>query len=230
MRSRRILVAGAAIGATALALSACAPPADEGNGNDGGDSTATIAVSVGPNDFISYNGFTPETYSTYNSAIADQLKVGFTYFGPDGAVVLPTVPPGPDYDPEHFTVRSIFLDGSEPVEFLGRIIEFAALPRPLPAEAEQALTRLRRGWHLLSPEEELVHAQDMVARYAHALEAMTESRDLYREAAEAAQAALAEAARGAGAPRPAVPGPAGEEGAPFSGLTKAFARFKGTNK
>ena len=87
MRSRRILVAGAAIGATALALSACAPPADEGNGNDGGDSTATIAVSVGPNDFISYNGFTPETYSTYNSAIADQLKTGFTYFGPDGAVV-----------------------------------------------------------------------------------------------------------------------------------------------
>ena len=86
MRSRRILVAGAAIGATALALSACAPPADEGNGNDGGDSTATIAVSVGPNDFISYNGFTPETYSTYNSAIADQLKTGFTYFAPDGTI------------------------------------------------------------------------------------------------------------------------------------------------
>lgn len=86
MRSRRILVAGAAIGATALALSACAPPADEGNGNEG-DSTASIAVSVGPNDFISYNGYTPETYSTYNSAIVDQLKVGFTYFGPDGAVV-----------------------------------------------------------------------------------------------------------------------------------------------
>lgn len=168
---------------------------------------------------------TPEQARIADFALQRELKLRMPR---GGAVVLPTVPPGPDYDPEHFTVRSIFLDGSEPVEFLDRIIEFAALPRPLPAEAEQALTRLRRGWHLLSPEEELAHAQDMVARYAHALDAMTESRDLYREAAEAAQAALAEEARGA--PRLPVPGPAGGEGSPLSGLTKAFGRFRGTNK
>lgn len=88
MRLRRTLTAVAALGATALVLSACAPPADTNDG-DAPDpaGTASIALSVGPNDFISYNGFTPETYSTYNSAIADQLKAGFTYFGPDGSVV-----------------------------------------------------------------------------------------------------------------------------------------------
>ncbi len=87
MRSRRTLIAGAAIGVTALALTACAPPADNGSGDDTeANGSASIAVSVGPNDFISYNGFTPETYSTYNSAIADQLKTGFTYFAPDGTI------------------------------------------------------------------------------------------------------------------------------------------------
>jgi len=87
MRSRRSLFAGAAIGAAALALTACAPPSGgeaEPTSEPGG--TASIALSVGPNDFISYNGFTPETYSTYNSAIVDQIKAGFTYFGPDGTV------------------------------------------------------------------------------------------------------------------------------------------------
>ncbi|MFS0867095.1 ABC transporter substrate-binding protein [Microbacterium sp. 179-B 1A2 NHS] len=88
MRSRRSLFAGAAIGAAALALTACAPPAG-GGGEPTAEptGTASIALSVGPNDFISYNGFTPETYSTYNSAIVDQIKTGFTYFGPDGTVV-----------------------------------------------------------------------------------------------------------------------------------------------
>ncbi|MCR2784442.1 MULTISPECIES: ABC transporter substrate-binding protein [unclassified Microbacterium] len=87
MRSRRTLIAGAAIGVTALALTACAPPADDGNGAETEPTgSASISVSVGPNDFISYNGFTPETYSTYNSSIVDQLKTGFTFFGPDGTV------------------------------------------------------------------------------------------------------------------------------------------------
>ncbi len=87
MRLRRTLVAGAALGTAVLVMSACAPPADGGAGETTEPSgSASIAVSVGPNDFISYNGFTPETYSTYNSAIADQLKTGFTYFGPDGTV------------------------------------------------------------------------------------------------------------------------------------------------
>lgn len=49
-----------------------------------------------------------------------------------GAVVLPTQPRSPDYDAEHFTVHSVFLDGSEPTELLGLIEEFAKLPRPCP--------------------------------------------------------------------------------------------------
>ncbi|MCX2923230.1 hypothetical protein [Streptomyces sp. NEAU-W12] len=171
---------------------------------------------------------TPEQARIADFALQRELKLRMPR---GGAVVLPTVPRQPGYDPEHFTVRTIFLDGSEPVEFLGRIIESAALPRPLPSGAEQALTRLREGWHLLSPDEELAHAQDMVARYAHALEAMTESRDLYREAAEAAQAALAEVTGGDGVPRPPAPEPAaGEEGSPLSSFTKAFGRFRATNK
>lgn len=147
-----------------------------------------------------------------------------------GAVVLPRVPPVPGYEAERFTVRSVFLDGSEPTELLDRIREFAALPRPMPADAERALTRLRQGWHLLTPDEELVHAQGMVVRYAEALEAMTKSCDLYREAAEAAQAALAEATGGAGVPRPGDPGSARLDGSPLTAFTKAFGRFRGPNK
>ncbi|WP_329565451.1 hypothetical protein [Streptomyces sp. NBC_01361] len=147
-----------------------------------------------------------------------------------GAVVLPRVPPVPGYEAERFTVRSVFLDGSEPTELLDRIREFAALPRRMPADAERALTRLRQGWHLLTPEEELVHAQGMVVRYAEALEAMTKSCDLYREAAEAAQAALAEATGGAGVPRQVDPGSARLDGSPLTAFTKAFGRFRGPNK
>lgn len=144
-----------------------------------------------------------------------------------GAVVLPTTPQSPDYDAERFTVRTVFLDGSEPTELLDRIVEFAALPRALPEEAERALTRLRQGWHLLTPDEELAHAQNMVSRYAEALDAMTISRDLYREAAEAAQAALAEVTGRDGA---AVPGPARADASPLKALTKAFGRFRDPNK
>ncbi|WP_327350993.1 hypothetical protein [Streptomyces sp. NBC_01304] len=147
-----------------------------------------------------------------------------------GGVVLPTAPQGPDYDAERFTVRSVFLDGSEPTELLDRIKEFAALPRPLPADAEQALNQLRHGWHLLTPDEELAHAQGMVTKYAEALAAMTNSRDLYREAAEAAQAALAEASSGDGVPRPAAPGQGKPDVSPLSALTKAFGRFRDPNK
>ncbi|WJV44685.1 hypothetical protein [Streptomyces flavofungini] len=147
-----------------------------------------------------------------------------------GAVVLAMEPPSADYDADRFTVRSVFLDGSEPTELLDRIQEFAALPRPLPAEAEQALTRLRRGWHLLTPDEELVHAQGMVTKYAEALDAMTKSRDLYREAAEAAQAALAEVTGGDGTVRPPGDGAAKGDGSPLKALSKAFGRFREPKK
>ncbi|TGB15692.1 hypothetical protein [Streptomyces sp. MZ04] len=170
---------------------------------------------------------TPEQAQIADFAMKRELSVRMPR---GGAVVLPAAPQGPDYDAERFTVRSVFLDGSEPTELLDRIKEFAVLPRPLPAEAEQALTRLRQGWHLLTPDEELVHAQSMVTRYAEALDAMTKSRDLYQEAAETAHAALAEVNGGDGMPQPPVPGLVKADGSPLSSFTKAFGRFRGTNK
>ncbi|MEU5434966.1 hypothetical protein AB0G73_16550 [Streptomyces sp. NPDC020719] len=170
---------------------------------------------------------TPEQAQIADFAMKRELSVRMPR---GGAVVLPTVPQGPDYDAERFTVRSVFLDGSQPTELVDAIVEFAALPQVLSADAERALTRLRQGWHLLTPDEELVHAQSMVTRYAEALDAMTNSRDLYREAAEAAQAALAEATGGDGVPRPRTPGSAKPDGSPLGALTKAFGRFRDPNK
>ncbi|MFJ3906314.1 hypothetical protein [Streptomyces sp. NPDC090025] len=147
-----------------------------------------------------------------------------------GAVVLPMGPPVPGYDAERFTVPHVFLDGSEPTAFLDLIVEFATLPRPMPPEAEQALTRLRQGWHLLTPDEELTHARAMVTRYAKALAAMTESCDLYREAAESALAALAEANGGGGAAG-ALPSTAGRaEESPLKSFTKSLGLFRGPKK
>jgi len=176
---------------------------------------------------------TPEQAQIADFAMKRELGVRMPR---GGAVVLPTSPQAPDYDAERFTVRTVFLDGSEPTELLDRIKEFDALPRPLAPDAERALTRLRRGWHLLTPDEELAHAQGMVAKYSEALDAMTKSRDLYREAAEAAHAALAEATGGDGVPRLPAPasgsgsGSAKAEGPLLSSLTKAFGRFRDSNK
>lgn len=146
-----------------------------------------------------------------------------------GAVVLPPTPQVIEYDAERFTVRNVFLDGTEPTELLAKIVEFASLPQPMPADAEQVLTRLRQGWHLLTPDEELAHARAMVTQYAQALEAMTASCDLYREAAESALEALAEATGGAGAPRTASPAAAKEDASPWKALTKTLSRFRGPN-
>ncbi|GHB38532.1 hypothetical protein GCM10010331_27660 [Streptomyces xanthochromogenes] len=169
---------------------------------------------------------TPEQAQIADHAMKRELSVRMPR---GGGVVLPTAPPSAWYDADRFTVRTVFLDGSEPTELLDRIREFAALPQPLAADAEQALTRLRRGWHLLDPQEELAHAQAMAAQYAEALDAMTHQRDLYREAAEAAHAALAEAP-GVDAPRLPGPRPVKAEASPLSGLTKAFGRLRGPGK
>ncbi|MCO1338739.1 ABC transporter substrate-binding protein [Kocuria polaris] len=88
MRLKRISTAVAAGAILGLALSACAP--DGASNGDGGEEPAanqSISVSVGPNEFISYNGFTPESYSTYNSSIVDRMQPGFTYFGTDGEIL-----------------------------------------------------------------------------------------------------------------------------------------------
>ncbi|MFF1378921.1 hypothetical protein [Streptomyces sp. NPDC058308] len=166
---------------------------------------------------------TPEQAQIVDFAMKRELSVRMPR---GGGVVLPAGPKDPQYDADRFTVRSVFLDGSEPTELLDTIKEFAALPRPMRPEAEQALARLRQGWHLLTPDEELAHAQGMVTKYAEALEAMTNSCDLYREAAEAAQAALAEAGGGDGPPGPLKLMAPKAEGSILSTLTKPFGRFR----
>ncbi|MFE6222551.1 MULTISPECIES: hypothetical protein [unclassified Streptomyces] len=166
---------------------------------------------------------TPEQALIADFVMKRELGVGLPR---GGAAVLPPNPPPAGYDAERFTVRNVFLDGTEPTELLGRIMEFAALPQPLPADAEQALTRLRQGWHLLTPDEELAHARAMVTHYAKALEAMTTSCDLYREAAEAALEALAEATGGEAPPRTAPAAPR-TDASPWKSLGKALGRFRG---
>ncbi|MEV5977430.1 hypothetical protein [Streptomyces sp. NPDC052114] len=170
---------------------------------------------------------TPEQAQIADFAMKRELGVRMPR---GGAVILPKTPGVAGYEAEDFTVRSVFLDGSEPAELLDRIKQFAALPRPLTPEAEQALTRLRQGWHLLTPDEELTHAQSMVTRYAEALDAMTKSRDLYQEAAEAAQAALKDLAGSDALPGPAADPSAKPDASPLSALTKAFGRFREPKK
>ncbi|WP_449473285.1 hypothetical protein [Streptomyces tanashiensis] len=170
---------------------------------------------------------TPDQALIADFAMKRELGVGLPR---GGAVVLPPVPLAPDYDAERFTVRDVFLDGTVPAELRSRILEFASLPRPLPTEAEQALTRLRQGWHLLTQDEELVHARAMVTKYAKALEAMTASCNLYQEAAEAALAALAETTGGDPPPRTPAPAAAKQDASPLKSLTKTLTAFRRPNK
>ncbi|MFF5482887.1 hypothetical protein ACFY5C_37040 [Streptomyces sp. NPDC012935] len=146
-----------------------------------------------------------------------------------GAVVLPGSPAPSGYDADDFAVRSVFLDGTEPAELIHAVTRFAALSRPLPEGAEEALTALREDWRLLTLEEELDRERKLVAMYADALEAMTKSRDLYREAAEQAHAALTayrESADAAPGNRPdTLASPAAS---PLQQLTRTFERFKGS--
>lgn len=144
-----------------------------------------------------------------------------------GAVVLPGTPAPVGYDAEDFAVRTVFLDGSEPVDLVAAVTRFAALSHPLPDGADDALTALRDDWHLLTLEEELVRERKRVAMYAEALEAMTASRDLYREATERAHEALA-AYRESAEAALAVPPQSGKPTAsPFQQLARTLERFKG---
>ncbi|MEU9865872.1 hypothetical protein AB0D99_33915 [Streptomyces sp. NPDC047971] len=166
---------------------------------------------------------TPEQALIADFAMKRELGVGLPR---GGAVVLPLTPQAEGYDPERFTVNNVFLDGTEPTALLQKITEFASLPRPLPDGAEQALVRLRQGWHLLTPDEELVHARAMVTRYAEALRAMTASCDLYREAAESAHAALAEAGSGRSTAQALPPATAEQDSSALKTLTKTFSLFR----
>ncbi|MFF7140979.1 hypothetical protein [Streptomyces nodosus] len=128
----------------------------------------------------------PEQFQVVNWALYD-LGVRVPR---GGAVVLPATPAGPGVGNDDFSVRSVFLDGSEPAELIDAVRRFAGQPGPLPEGGEEALSDLREQWHLTTLEEELDLARRQVAAYAEALDAMTKSRDLYREAAELAHEAL----------------------------------------
>lgn len=147
-----------------------------------------------------------------------------------GAVVLPGAPAPSAYDAQDFTVRTVFLDGSEPTDLVAAVTRFAALAQPLPDGADEALTALRKDWHLLTLEEELARERQRVAEYAEALKAMTESRDLYREATERAHEALA-AYREAAEAAPAAQQPSGTPTASaFQQLTRTLDRLKDSAK
>jgi hypothetical protein len=165
----------------------------------------------------------PDQFQIVNWALGDlgvQVPRG-------GAVVLPGTPPRPGYEDDDFTVRSVFLDGSVPTDLIDTVTRYAALPRPLVEDAATAVSALREQWHLLTVEEELAHARALVATYAEALDAMTRSRDLYRESAERAHEALA-ALQESGAVLPVVGKPRRPEGLPFRGLAKTLERLKDT--
>ncbi|MGX9882961.1 hypothetical protein [Streptomyces sp. NPDC002276] len=142
-----------------------------------------------------------------------------------GAVVLPTNPAAPGYDVRDFSVRSVFLDGSEPTELVDVLCRYAASARPLPEGGAEAVTALREQWSLMTPAEELARERRLVAMYAEALEAMTKSRDLYRESADRANEALAALRESGGA---VVPGEApSSAGSPFQ---RTFGRLRDVTK
>ncbi|MFH9570882.1 hypothetical protein ACH4MG_10080 [Streptomyces sp. NPDC017454] len=143
-----------------------------------------------------------------------------------GAVVLPGTPAPSGYDAQDFSVRTVFLDGSEPTGLIAAVTSFDALSRPLPDGAEEALTALREDWRLLTVEEELERERKLVAMYAEALEAMTQSRDLYREAAESAAEALAAYRESAGSAPTGPPPPATPATSPLRQLTRTLERFR----
>lgn len=142
-----------------------------------------------------------------------------------GAVILPTSPVAPSYDVREFSVRSVFLDGSEPTELVDVLCRYAASARPLPEGGQEAVTALREQWKLMTMEEELARERRLVAMYAEALEAMTKSRDLYRESADRANEALAALRESAGAGVPGAPTQPG--GSPFQ---RTFGRLRDATK
>lgn len=84
--------------AAALTLAACtsdageeeptATPTDGATDETVGSNDDTIYYSVGEVEFNGYNSLTPATYSTYNTAITDQILGGFVYFAPDASIVV----------------------------------------------------------------------------------------------------------------------------------------------
>ncbi|WP_129305123.1 hypothetical protein [Streptomyces sp. L2] len=146
-----------------------------------------------------------------------------------GAVLLPPDPAPDGYDGPDHRVRDVFLDGSEPAGLVEVLRRYVALPRPLPEGGAEALADLRDNWTLMTPQEELERERQRVARYAEALEAMTQSRDLYREAAERAHEALAAYRDTPAAPAPQEPADA-ESASPLQQLARTWDRLRFTSR
>jgi hypothetical protein len=179
----------------------------------------------------------PEQYRAVNWALKD-LGVEAPR---GGAVILPGDPARPGYDRDAFTIRTVFLDGSEPTALIDALHHFTALPAPLPEGAAAGVRVMREQWHLVTLQERLAHAEQLVVMYRDALDAMTRSRDLYREAAEQAHEALAALRASAGpaalpAPRadtPAEPGtgtPPQGSGFSLRQFTRSLERMKDAGK
>lgn len=145
-----------------------------------------------------------------------------------GAVVLP-VDASRD-EARELSVRTVFLDGSRPEELVAAVTRYAGLTRPLPEGAEPTLGALRDDWHLTTLEEELVRQRALVAMYTQALDAMTQSRDLYREAAERAHEALEVYRESGGEPVPRAPAAEPAPVSPFQQLTRRLGWFKDAGK
>ncbi|MFJ2608479.1 hypothetical protein ACIQOU_12105 [Streptomyces sp. NPDC091279] len=141
-----------------------------------------------------------------------------------GAVVLPV--DVSREDAADLAVRTVFLDGSCPDALVTAVCHYAGLSRPLPEGAGETLTALRDDWHLTTTEEELVRQRALVAMYAEALDAMTQSRDLYREAAERAHEALEVYRDSVGELVPQAPAAQPPAVSPLQQLTRRLGWFK----
>ncbi|MBD8078139.1 ABC transporter family substrate-binding protein [Cellulosimicrobium arenosum] len=109
MKIRRMSAAVAVAATGALLFSACSSPASNDDDDNASETTPSaaeidesdpckqdsgvtetqdgnVSYSVGEDEFLGYNTFTPETYSTYNSVVTERILGAFTYFGTDGTI------------------------------------------------------------------------------------------------------------------------------------------------
>ncbi len=108
MKIRRTSAAIAVAATGALLFSACTSPAGNDDEPDSTESSAAaeidpddpckqdagisetqdgnVSFSVGEDEFLGYNSWTPETYSTYNSVVTERIQGQFFYFGTDGTI------------------------------------------------------------------------------------------------------------------------------------------------
>ncbi len=98
---------------------------------------ASVSVSVGGEEWLGYNGTTPETYSVANSVINDRLMSGFIYFGTDGTIcedhTFGTIEVLSESDPLEvgYTISddAVWSDG-EPVEYADFALDWATQAIP----------------------------------------------------------------------------------------------------